>query len=114
MLANAQWIVPVVCVLSITFPASTVNMACSVALAGCPMLGPVPLASTDTTDGATVFVTSRSVTVRVPLVDNATSLSVNAAAAESDVPTVITGASFTPVTVIVSVAVSLAVPSVIV
>ena len=97
-MANAQCSVPAVEAASITAPASTLSMDFSVALSSArrPV---VPLATTDTTLGATVSRMSASVTVSVPAADSSTCVSVSAAAARSPAPIAMTGASLVPVTV---------------
>jgi hypothetical protein len=68
----------------------------------------VPLATTLNTLGATVFDVSTSPTLSVPLVVRPAFVSGKVAAALSPEPTVITGASFVPVMVTVTVSVSFA------
>ena len=62
-----------------------------------------PVATTASTLVETVSVTSESDTVNVPVTLNAASVSVRGSDALSPPPTLITGASFAPVTVIVTV-----------
>ncbi len=104
---NDQWIVPAFTVLPITFPASTVSIASSAALFDASDVV-VPLATTLSTLVDTVFDVSTSDTLSVPLVARPALVSASDAAALSPPASVITGASFVPVIVIVTVDVPLA------
>ena len=65
-----------------------------------------PLATTDSTDVDTVLLVSTSVRVSVPVVDRGVSVSRIPAVSLSPLPTVMSGASFVPIIVIVTVSVS--------
>ena len=94
-------------VLAITLPLSTDSIALSAVLSDASEVV-VPLATTLSTLVATVFKVSTSLTLSVPLVLRPAFASATVSAALLPVLTVITGLSFAPVIVTVTVSVSFA------
>ena len=99
--------VPLLVVLVITLPAFTVSIAFRAALSEVSELV-VPVATTLNTLGATVFEVSTSLTLSVPLVLKAVSVSLSVLAALSLPTTLMTGASLEPVMLTVTVSVAVA------
>ena len=99
--SNDQLIVPAVPVASITGPASTENISRN-CVSVIPPVPPDPAVATDATDTVTTSVRSTSATDRLPAALNPLSVSVRSALLVSPDPTEISGASFVPMSVIVT------------